>query len=563
VNSNPDSEATRRAPLGDTGNAPSPQESAADPIAGLSGLEVEDEKDLGEFHPDGEDASGGLPAPRPVVDTSLNENENESEISSEQLYDMVFEFDSAVQMAMWRRTLGDTVDTDEMSVMLSELPNLSPEERHRLKQNIARYRRFAESEYYKGAYWIRFLEEAMDLWNSVPRSDSINRLGDSVFGKLIAKIGVEEDRRFPGLGGDPSLAMRFREARNAAWKVVAEEALKPLLCSEKPGKSLPSARQLHFDAAFLQGSSSFFKLSPTSLNGLDWSETILRGRIKNRNPQGSVEIQTYEDAVKKRLWELRNRRIAPTKELVAALLWTSAHLPLCLMKSSAAADAVREILLSLGGGEHSEALNSQEAFRQNFKTMTTTKRQRGLKYFDEILMIKSKRAEIITAVGVEAGTVAEAAPEAGSGDASRDCVGEPSLDKNSQLAALEELLARVKTARDAMASARDSLLELTSERLWTNGNADLTELLRGLSADLKPQIRWFNGRRIRRLKEWSRLVRLEEQLEEEVSQLHLQLAPRAPEKILTLTIAARYQGTGVDKLRFRILDLERGLIAPE
>lgn len=234
------------------------------------------------------------------------------------------------------------------------------------------------------------------------------------------------------------------------------------------------------------------------------------------------------------------------------------------MKSSAAADAVREILLSLGGSDHPEDLAFEKTvrkrFQQRFRVMTN---DRGLKYFDEILTNKPKRAEIITAVGVEAGQSAEAAPKAGSSDASLACVGEPSLDKNSQLAALEELLARVKRAGEAMTLARASLLEAADEGLVTEGIAALSEPLRGFAAEMERQIHCVNCLSNDIIRKRIILSAMENKRKAEISQLHLQLEPRAPERILTLTIADRFKGTWVDKLRLCILDLERGLIAPK
>ena len=442
---------------------------------------------------------------------------------------------------------------------------------------------------------------------------------DSVFGKLLARLGAEEARRFGVHGGDPSLGDRFSEVRDAAWKVVVKETLKPMLGSEKPGRVAADEYQKNSDATDALGSDSFLELPDWLCDHRGKPNEKLNATLKERKGQG-LPIKTDLKSVQKRIQELATKRIPPTKELVAALLWTSAHLPLCLMTSSAAADAVREILLSLGGSEHSEALKSKEAFRQSFRVMTD---KRGLKYFDKILKVMPQRAEIITGFVVQCAQVPDDASKTGCGDDTLTSVEELSLDQDTRLQALRELPAEVKRVKGAVILAHTSLLEVTGERMETKGNANQPGRPSKFVADFEKRIRQINRLRYDLRRQVFSLFKLELQLagiphtasslkaaksrlceampefpaglyenilskgnpgrneagaarsksqqkryekcglEEDISQLHPPTVPRTPEKIATLTIAKGYSGTGIENLRFRILDLENGLIAPE
>lgn len=312
MNSNPDSEATGRAPLGDTGNAPSPRESAANPIAGLAGQEIQDAKDLVAHQDSGVD-SGDIADPRPGGRKEQTIDPKEIDFFRDELYNSVFDYESAVEMAKWGRTFGDTVDTDERSVNLAEWSKLSPEERHRLEPDVPWYDRFAESAHTQGAPWIHLLGVAMDLWNSVPRFDFADNLGDSVFGLLIARLGAVEEERF-GKGHETglSLEVRFSEARNTAWRAVVQETLKPTNGSEKPGRTSAKNRQRNFDATSALRSHSFLEW-PTRLRDLlgEPNEKLI-AKDKERKGQ-DLPIKTDLKSVQKRMQEVAGIRIAPTK----------------------------------------------------------------------------------------------------------------------------------------------------------------------------------------------------------------------------------------------------------
>jgi hypothetical protein len=473
----------------------------------------------------------------------------------ENLFEKVFCYDAAVEMVKW----GFEEDgIDSPAVTLEQWAKLTPEEKLGSRREDP-WHSFAALEYDQRALWIHLLSDSWDLWHRVERPDSVEDLKDSVFGSLITALcASRKSRRYDEQDRELDLNESFLKARNSAWKVVVQETLKPIRGSNKTPLSMSQAvnDQINFDARTVMRTISFGEIPPWLHDRLANTEQKLNYLIELRKELGPIGITTDEAKVRARLREIEEREVTPTKELVAALLWTSAHLPLCLMTSSSAADAVREILLA-GVRRDPASITPQETFRQNFRVMTGT---RKLIYFNRVFLINVKRAEIIIGFVIESDQAPDSPANAETG----------LLNAREDLDAVTEVghsfLARVERIQNAIHLARYSLLKVRDENIEMEmdaakiGAAQL-RLKQEFGLALKEHIRGIDRLHEELGSQASRLFRLQVNLKKTISEAESQHATRVSEKIATLRIAADYRNTGLEKRRFRILDLENGMIA--
>jgi hypothetical protein len=483
----------------------------------------------------------------------------------EQLFHRVFDYDSAAEMAKWGEAVDDATpsilnkvarerlpqenrsqfedpnpgqtllgfdpqqenaaaDEDPPGLGMEEWARLSPEERSRLEKADP-WRAFAEYEHEHGSLWIYLLTESWELWHRVQRPEATNTSGNSVFDVLIAKLDLKERNRFPGEVPEPSLKDRFLKARQSAWKVVVQEMLKPLQGSYK----LPNLQPDHAD---------------------------LQKRFLARTPGQRAPFYEVPQWLQK-IEETKVKVIDPTKELVAALLWTSAELPLCLMKSSAAADAVHEILWS-GIRRNPEEITDPEAFLKSFRVMTG---ERSLVYFEEILKGDSGRAEIITKFVVnKVRSPADAAPGPGEDGQPRNG-GEPGSNPDAPSQGLDDFLKRVDHLKKAVEEASSALSKAISDQCQMREEAAATGVETRFGPELEERLREVGEIHGSLHKQSFRLLRLRQELRKEILSPELPETPVDSKKFATLEVDLPYSAGVIKTFRFRFLDLHTGLIA--
>jgi|GEM_PF-4490647 len=365
--------------------------SAGNQNRAVNGREIRDSDALRELSEEYEDVLDWFSDPRVRNEEEKNHKIDPIQVDTlrSKLLERVFDYDFAVEVAS---RFHSAEYPDSPTLTLSEWAKLLPEEPESLER-IHPWQAFAKSEFFQGALWVQLHWYSMNLWHTVPRFDAVEDLRESVFGTLLTKLGGVEIERLKGNPAASSLEERFREVRKVAWRVVVEEVRKGMLANCKPARAEYGGAQAQFDATFATLTESYIEMPELLRDRLGAPKDRLSARQEERAARGSLGVVSRDEISEQRLGrDPAPKKVLPSKELVAGLLWTSPDLPLCLMTPVAAAKAVRRILLS-GVNLDFPGLEDEASFTQSFRQL---RRDRGLTFFMTHYAAAKRPANIIS-----------------------------------------------------------------------------------------------------------------------------------------------------------------------